>query len=321
MNQHEFEARHRTRWEEFERHLSADASLSEEERAELPFRYRQLCHQLAIARGRLYSLELVDRLERLALRAHHQLYGQKRSLKSGLLYFLLEEFPGAIRRHVKAVLVALTLFFLPALIVGVWGSQRPEWIYAVLGEEGMQQVEKMYDPNAAQHQEERDVDLDVLMFGFYIEHNISIGLQCFATGLFAGIGSLFALIYNGVFLGAVSVYIHELGYGETFFPFVIGHGAFELPAIALMGAAGIEIGWALLCPGRARRGDALRWRARSVLPLVLGATAMLLIAALIEAFWSPRHAIPPEVKYLVGTVLWLLVAAHWLLAFRQSRGG
>ncbi len=38
-----------------------------------------------------------------------------------------------------------------------------------------------------------------------------------------------------------------------------------------------------------------------------GAVVMLLIAALIEAFWSPA-AIPVLLKYIVGAMLWGLVA-------------
>ncbi len=42
------------------------------------------------------------------------------------------------------------------------------------------------------------------------------------------------------------------------------------------------------------------WRAREALPLVIGAACMLVLAAGIEAFWSPRTEIPPPVKYAVG---------------------
>ena len=43
--------------------------------------------------------------------------------------------------------------------------------------------------------------------------------------------------------------------------------------------------------------------------LAVGAAAMLVVAALIEGFWSPA-AIPNAVKYVVGTLLWVLVAVY-----------
>jgi hypothetical protein len=47
-----------------------------------------------------------------------------------------------------------------------------------------------------------------------------------------------------------------------------------------------------------------------------GAVVMLLIAALIEAFWSPA-AIPAVLKYIVGGMLWALVALYLTLVGRE----
>ena len=59
------------------------------------------------------------------------------------------------------------------------------------------------------------------------------------------------------------------------------------------------------------RTDALRLAAREALPLVIGAACMLVLAAAIEAFWSPRTEIAPSVKYTVGGVLWLVTLAYF----------
>ena len=60
-------------------------------------------------------------------------------------------------------------------------------------------------------------------------------------------------------------------------------------------------------------GDALRLAAREALPLVIGAACMLVLAAAIEAFWSPRTEFPPAVKYAVGGVLWLVTLTYFTL--------
>jgi uncharacterized membrane protein SpoIIM required for sporulation len=109
-----------------------------------------------------------------------------------------------------------------------------------------------------------------------------------------------------------------VGYGETFWSFVIGHGAFELTAIALSGAAGLKLGWALLAPGSLSRGEALRVAAKTSVRLIAGVIIFLLIAAFIEAYWSSMSWPAPLTKYLVGAALWVLVAAYLLLAGRVS---
>ena len=46
-----------------------------------------------------------------------------------------------------------------------------------------------------------------MMFGYYIRNNIGVAFQCFAGGLFAGLGTLFFLAYNGAFAGALAGYL------------------------------------------------------------------------------------------------------------------
>ena len=101
-----------------------------------------------------------------------------------------------------------------------------------------------------------------MMFGFYIRNNIGVAFQCFAGGLFAGLGTLFFLAYNGAFSGAIAGYLTERGLSSTFYSFVATHSAFELTAIVLSGAAGLRIGHALLAPGRRPRRRRSSWPTR-----------------------------------------------------------
>ena len=145
---------------------------------------------------------------------------------------------------------------------------------------------------------------------------VGIAFQTFAAGLLFGLGSVFFLIFNGLVIGAVSGHLTEIGYGQTFWSFVIGHGAFELTAIALAGAAGLQLGWALIAPGQLTRGESLRLAARKSVQMLCGVMIFLLIAAFIEAYWSSTTLIAPWVKYLVGAALWMLVTAYLGLAGR-----
>ena len=61
----------------------------------------------------------------------------------------------------------------------------------------------------------RGADDDWQMFGHYIRNNIGIAFQCFATGLLAGLGSLFFLVINGVMIGAVAGYLTARGLATT----------------------------------------------------------------------------------------------------------
>ena len=112
-----------------------------------------------------------------------------------------------------------------------------------------------------------------MMFGFYIRNNVGVAFQCFAGGLFAGLGTLFFLAYNGAFSGALAGYLTERGLSYTFYSFIATHSAFELTAIVLSGAAGLRIGHALLAPGRLTRLQSLVQATRDSAVLLYGVTA------------------------------------------------
>jgi uncharacterized membrane protein SpoIIM required for sporulation len=322
MKQEEFEARFGSRWNEFASWLAERAPLRGAKKAsassglaadEVPARYREICQHLALARDRQYSAELIERLGRLALSGHQLLYGAHGGSLAGAGAFLLRGFPRAVRREWAFVLLSALLFFGPLLVLTGALQRYPDFAYTVLDQRTVEQFESMYGEGSKKLGRKRDSEDDVAMFGFYIFNNIRIGFQTFAGGLAFGLGAVFYLLFNGVHIGTVTGYLIYAGLARNFFSFVAGHGAFELTAIVLCGAAGLRLGWGLISPGQLRRVDALRAAAVQAVPLVAGAALMLVVAAGIEAFWSPRTEIPAAVKYAVGAALWGLVLAYFLI--------
>ncbi|KTB82386.1 hypothetical protein AO070_10270 [Pseudomonas syringae pv. syringae PD2766] len=320
MKQSQFETRHEQEWQRFGQRLDAlergkaDAAASET----FPGDYRRICQHLALAQERGYSSHLIDPLHQLAMRGHQQLYRHRSASGARLLGFILAGFPRLVRAEWRFVLVASLLFFVSLIGMGLLVYGFPELIYSVVSPEQLSEMQSMYDPSASRigQAAERASDADWMMFGYYIMNNIGIAFQTYASGLLFGLGSLFFLLFNGLMIGAVAGHLTDIGYGQTFWSFVIGHGAFELTAIALAGAAGLKLGWALLAPGRLTRGAALRVAAKTSVQLIGGVILFLLIAAFIEAYWSPMTWPGPVIKYLVGALLWGLVAAYLTLAGR-----
>ena len=311
--------RHEALWQGMENLLlvlnkqrKAKQGMCSPDTAAFPQHYRQICHHLALARERQYATYLIDRLDRLVLDGHQHLYRARSVLLSQVLHFFAVGFPALVRAEARLFWLAFVLLYLPALVMGIAQHYAPQMVYTMLDHPTLMSIETMYNPQGVHIGRERQSDSDFLMFGYYIKNNIGISFQTFAGGLLYGLGSIFYLVYNGLFFGAIAGHLTRIGFGTTFFPFVVGHGAFELTAIVLSGAAGLKMGLALLSPGNRTRLDALRDASQTSIRLVYGVIVMLLIAAFIEAFWSSSQAIPPAVKYAVGAVLWLGVAAYLL---------
>ncbi|NVZ70334.1 stage II sporulation protein M [Pseudomonas costantinii] len=320
MKQSLFESRHQPQWQAFAEQLKEleQGKAKASDMADFPYHYRRLCQHLALAQERGYSSYLVDPLQQLALRGHQQLYRHRSQLGANVLGFVLAGFPRLVREQWRFVLIACVLFFGSLVGIALLVYLFPDLIYSIVSPQQVAEMQGMYNPDASRlgRAAERAASEDWMMFGYYVMHNIGIAFQTFAAGLLFGLGSVFFLIFNGLIIGAISGHLTEIGYGQTFWSFVIGHGAFELSAIALAGAAGLQLGWALIAPGPLTRSESLRLAARKSVQMLCGVMVFLLIAAFIEAYWSSTTSIAPWVKYLVGAVLWLVVAIYLIFAGR-----
>ncbi|MBL8266125.1 stage II sporulation protein M [Steroidobacter sp.] len=318
----QFENLYRDDWDELDRLLGAVRGVRKEKEPipgeRVAALYRRTCEHLALSRARAYPAYLVDRLEQLTSEAHQAIY-QQRDFGLRRLYALVAvDFPQAVRRHSNYVWLATAVFVLPTLILGLLVYLRPELILSVVDAQSAAEFERMYSGNEEAIGRLRDANTDWAMFGYYIRHNIGLAFQCFASGLLAGLGSLFFLAYNGAFFGALAGYLTQRGFGETFYSFVVTHAAFELTAIVLAGAAGLRIGHSLLAPGRLTRRQALVAASRESVVIIYGVTALLLIAAAVEAFWSSARWIPPLMKYGVAAICWISVLAYLTLQGRRA---
>lgn len=323
MKQALFEERHAHLWDAFAAWLDARERLRRGKPAardplvdeDVPMVYRRLCQHLALARDRQYSPDLVDRLNQLALRGHHLLYGARGHRAAHALEFLLGGFPRLVRAELPLVSAAALIFLGPLAALFLAAQVYPDLIYYLVGPREVAQMEQMYDPANARLGM-RDADDNVAMFAFYIWNNVKIGFQTFAGGLAFGLGTLYFLLANGVLIGATAGYLTWLGYGVPFWSFVSGHSAMELTAIVVSGAAGLRLGAAVIAPGMRSRKAALAAAARTAVALMYGAALMFTLAAFIEGFWSPLKDFAPPVKYAAGIALWVLLLAYLSFAGR-----
>jgi uncharacterized membrane protein SpoIIM required for sporulation len=280
--------------------------------------YRRACEHLALARARAYPAHIIERLDQITADAHQAIYSHRDFGAARLVKLVTQDFPRSVRAHARYVWLATAVFVLPMLVLGLLTYARPELILSVVEPATAAKFEDMYSTHVESIGRERGADTDVKMFGFYIFNNIGIAFQCFASGLAAGLGSLFYLAYNGVLIGALAGYLTERGLAATFFSFVATHSAFELTAIVLSGAAGLRIGHSLLAPGRQTRTQALVAASRESIVIVYGCAGMLFIAAAIEAFWDSAQWIPAIAKYSVAAVCWVGVLAYFTWQGRRA---
>lgn len=327
MKQDIFQARHEAEWTALDQWLAKRTRPPARQRGldadglfgdlEFPAMYRRVCQHLALAQRRGYSVLLIDRLQDLVHRGHLVLYRPAPPRWQAVVQFFGADFPRLVRRHGRAMGIAAALFFGSFIGVIVALHYRPEFAHSLFDASELARFEAMYDPANADAKLGRESGSDVKMFGHYILNNVSIGFRTIAAGFFACIGSVYVLLFNGLFLGGVAGHLTAIGYGGPFWRFVAGHSAPELLAIVISGGAGLQLGMALIAPGRRSRGRAFVEAGIDMAKLALGIFGMLVFAAFVEAFWSSIGWMPDPVKFGVGGLLWVLILL-WL--WRGGRG-
>jgi uncharacterized membrane protein SpoIIM required for sporulation len=288
-------------------------SLSSADVARLSPLYRDVCADLARAEAERYGAPLLDYLHGLTAASHTIVYAAETGARAGAFgdraRRWVAAFPRAFRANGRYMAWGFALFFVPFFAGLFMTMANPDYAFKIVPESMIRPLTEAY---AKGFDEGRGFGGDALMAGFYVDNNIGIALRCFALGIFGGVGSVFYLIQNGLFTGAVFGYVATHGGGENILTFVVGHSSFELGAIAIAGGAGLRIGWSIVAPGDRTRLASLQAAGRDAVVLVSGAAAMLLMAAAIEGFWS-ASPVPSVVKRGIGVLFFVAVAAF--LAF------
>ena len=275
--------------------------------------YQALTADLSRARSLGAARETVDQLNRIAVAGHNLLYSRIRLRESGDAVPVFGRFAAAVRRHGWAVALSALMFFGSALASFVAVQLDPALGYDLLADEFID-----FDPATPENLHDIPSLARPVVSSMIISNNIQVTLLAFGFGLTAGVGTTVLLVFNGIHLGSVAGWMTLHGNQRALWGWIMPHGATELLAICLAGAAGYLLASALVAPGRFCRATALKRIGGQALTIELGCMAMLVIAGLIEGFVSPSAIdYPSRIGVLLTSLaLW----AIYFFAAGRSRG-
>jgi uncharacterized membrane protein SpoIIM required for sporulation len=224
---------------------------------------------------------------------------------------LLQDAPQRIF-HDRCVQLTACLFWGAFLLSATLAHQQevwPQYAEQILTSSFIERMESDFSKPI----DGRNPSQDILMAAFYIRHNTTIGLKCFAFGLLV-VPGLFVTMFNSAYLGAAFGYMArpEVAEGRHFFQFVTAHGPLELTAIVLSAGAGLRLGVGWLITHGWTRAASLRKTAAEATPLMGAAMILFFLAALIEGFVSPsglsyRWVKAPIAVFTAGLLMFYFV--------------
>lgn len=261
---------------------------------EFATRYREVAADLARARTYGVPAAMQVQLERAVGAGHNALYRRESNTWRRIGRFLAVECPAAVVEARWTVALAFATFAVPAALGYGLLRERPAVAAEVLpqvmldraraGVDRRREGKGYYDAAPGERP---------LMAANVIANNVQVAFFGFAGGVFLGIGSLAILASNGLSIGAATGHFANQGLVGYLWTFIAGHGLLELAAIWVAGAAGFQLGLAIITPGRRTRRDALVLAGQRAIRMVGCAVVLLLVAGLVEGLISASTVAPP----------------------------
>jgi uncharacterized membrane protein SpoIIM required for sporulation len=260
------------------------SSLSHSELREMAFLYRQVAADLSAIRLDTTARSRAMQLNALLSRAHAVIYsGRKNSFRAVVGF--LSSYPALFRKLLPFVLASLILFLSGAVLGALLTTVRPAFMRAMLGPAMVQTIEQRQ---------------------MWTESINSMAPQ-----------ESSAITTNNLGVTGAACGQHHMSL--KLWSFVAPHGALELPAIIIAGAAGLRLGYGMLFPGFYSRRYSITIAGAEAVQLLAGTIPLLLCAGTLEGFFSPSHA-PVALKFAVSAVMFSLLLL-WLfgpLAVKSS---
>ena len=309
-----FVARRRGRWERLtallDRVRSPRHPASVDELDELAVLYRRTTGDLAIARRDFPNDRSTLFINQLVARAHAIIYRERPAPLRRLRRYFMAELPRDYRAAWPYLVASAALFFGPWIAMSVAIIVEPKVAELILPPSMLSEIkagETWFNIELSQRS---------LASSFIMTNNIRVSLLALGGGMLAGLGTATALVYNGVFLGAVFGALIAYGLADKLFGFVSPHSAFELSTIVIAGACGLMLGRAIVWPGLQPRGLALQAAAARSVRLLTATLPLLVMAGLIEGFVSPAH-FPWPFKVAIGLATGIALYSYLLLVGRE----
>jgi uncharacterized membrane protein SpoIIM required for sporulation len=318
MRVDEFYQSRKADWETLSRLLELShknmRGLSESQVRDISRLYRATTSDLALAKRDFPRNEVTAYLNQLVARAHAVVYHSEPLALKRLWRFATTGFPRLFRETWIFTFIAALFFILPAIASGVDTYIRPQDATLLLPPEAHPMIGIVEDKKLW-------IDIPVeerpYASSFIMTNNIKVSFMAFASGVTAGLMTLWVLFFNGLMIGTLTGLTAFHGIGFELWTFVIGHGVIELSIIFISGGSGLMLGWSILRPGLLRRRDSLAIAARKAVYLLLGAVPWLVIAGTIEGFISPNNDIAPSIHWAVGIASGIFLYGYLLLGGRE----
>lgn len=289
MREVAFIKKNKQKWQDFETAIFGKQLKNPDELASL---YTQLVNDLSYAQTYYPKSKTILYLNNLTAKAFQKIYKTKRQDTNRFVYFFKTEVPLIIYHYRRYVAYAFIIFGAFAAIGALSAAYDDSFVRLILGDHyvnlTLENIKKG-DPVAIYKSGSN--------WGSFIGitlNNLYVGILNVVYGVFGGLGTGYILMENGIMLGAFQYFFEKEGVLMQSVRGIWIHGAMEIFAIVIEGAAGFIIGASILFPKTYSRLTSFKHGVKTGVKILISTFPFTICAGFLEGFVTRYSNVMPN---------------------------
>ncbi len=282
-------------WKQYEKALANDTLLSSDYLCSM---YLQVLNDLGYAQTFYPNSTVTQYLNALTAQIYQKIYKRKPIQQNRVKYFFKTEVPLIVYQYRSYLAFTVVIFFITVAIGVISGHYDQSFVRLVLGDTYINTtLDNIQSGDAMAIYKSGSSWSNTLMIAI---NNIYVGIRMFLYGIFAGIGTLIFLLYNGIMLGSFQYFFIAHNSFLQSFKGIWLHGFMEIIALIIEAFAGFILGASILFPKTYTRLQSFKIGFNKAFKIFIATIPFTITAAFIEGFIT-RYAkqMPDILNYLI----------------------
>ncbi len=279
MREVAFIKQNKEKWLDFEKAIFGKILKNPDELASL---YIHLVNDLSYAQTYYPKSKTILYLNNLAAKAFQKIYKTKREDTNRFVHFWKVEVPLIVYQYRRYVLYAFIIFISFVSIGALSAAYDDTFVRLILSDHYVNMTLeniKKGDPVAVYKSGSN--------WGSFIGitlNNLYVGIKSFIFGVFGGLGTGLIMLYNGIMIGAFQYFFYKEGVLWESVRGIWIHGAMEIFAIVIEGAAGLILGASILFPKTYSRMTSFKMGMKDGVKILISTFPFTVTAGFLEGF-------------------------------------
>lgn len=282
---------------------------------ELSSLYINLINDLSFSQTYYPKSKTTEYLNYLSAQIFQKIYKTKRIEENRFLHFFKTEVPLLVyenRRYLLYSFIMLILFTGIGLISSIY---EPDFLKSIVGDQYVNEtIENIEKGNAVGVYQSGSTWGSTIGIIF---NNLMVGLKMYLFGVFLGVGTAIAFLYNCIMLGSFQYFFEQHGALKESARGIWLHGTFEIFGMMIEAACGLILGASILFPKTYSRFNSFKKGFQNSFKIFLSTVPFTIGAGIIEGYVT-RHALEmPEILNLIIIFGCLIIIGgyYWIYPF------